>query len=153
MLLLAAHTGARRSEMLRARVEDVDLGSAAATIRDKKRVKGRLTTRRVPLSTALAAELAPLVVPGRAYLFGDGSKPISVQAAQKAFSRAMRGSRWAVMLGYHVLRHSCASALAHKNVDQRVIDQIIGHSSAEMSRRYRHIRPDTAGEAVASVFG
>jgi integrase len=40
MCCFAAHTGARRSEMLRARISDVDLGSGTVLIRERKRAKG-----------------------------------------------------------------------------------------------------------------
>ena len=44
MLVFTAHTGARRSEMLRARVTDIDFNSNSAVLREKKRVRecGRL---------------------------------------------------------------------------------------------------------------
>ena len=50
MFVFAAHTGARRSEILRSRLEDVDLDSKVVTIREKKRVHGKSSVRRVPLS-------------------------------------------------------------------------------------------------------
>src|SRR5262249_15585516 len=46
MLVCAAHTGARRGELIRARQEDVDLAGGIFTIREKKRVRGTRTTRR-----------------------------------------------------------------------------------------------------------
>ena len=46
MLVMAGHTGARRSEMMRARVEDVDLANAIITLREKKRARGTYTSRR-----------------------------------------------------------------------------------------------------------
>jgi integrase len=52
MILMAAHTGARRSEILRSQVQDFDLESNLVLIREKKRAKGRRTTRTVPLSNA-----------------------------------------------------------------------------------------------------
>jgi integrase len=56
MVCTAAHTGARRAELLRMRVNDVDFDSATPSvlIRKRKRSKGRRTTRRVPRSTELA---------------------------------------------------------------------------------------------------
>ncbi|MCA9232952.1 MAG: site-specific integrase [Planctomycetales bacterium] len=54
MFVFAAHTGARRSEMLRSRIEDVDL----VTIREKKRVHGKATPRSVHLSPLLQQVLA-----------------------------------------------------------------------------------------------
>lgn len=58
MVLMAAHTGARRSEILRSQVQDFDLESNLVVIREKKRAKGRRTTRVVPLSPVLAQTIA-----------------------------------------------------------------------------------------------
>jgi integrase len=53
MCVMAAHTGARRSEMLRAERQDVDFDNGIVTIREKKRARGKTTTRRVPMSSKL----------------------------------------------------------------------------------------------------
>ena len=57
MLCMAAHTGARRSELIRAEVTDVDFEGGSVVIQEKKRVRGQQTTRRVPLSPFLAGVL------------------------------------------------------------------------------------------------
>ena len=72
MVATAAYTGARRSERMRMRIADVDFGANVVTIREKKRVRGQTTTRRVPLAKALAKVLRRYVA-GRSegsYLFG-----------------------------------------------------------------------------------
>jgi integrase len=71
MFCLAAHTGARRSEMLRARVQDVDLEGQTILLNEKKRARGRRTTRRVPLSPLLAEVLKDWLArhPGGPHLF------------------------------------------------------------------------------------
>ncbi len=71
MICTAAHTGARRSELLRAQVSDVDFEAGVITLREKKRVRGRQTTRRVPLSTFLAGVLRQWIAdhPGSQHLF------------------------------------------------------------------------------------
>src|ERR1700719_4626387 len=46
----AAHTGARRSEILRVKTFDVDFTGETVIIHEKKRARGRRTTRRAPLS-------------------------------------------------------------------------------------------------------
>ncbi|MEX1223999.1 MAG: site-specific integrase [Pirellulales bacterium] len=53
MFVFAAHTAARRSEMIRSQWEDIDLAAGTVTIREKKRVRGKLTTRTVPISPLL----------------------------------------------------------------------------------------------------
>ena len=57
MVAFVAHTGARRSEAIRALVADVDFDASTVMVREKKRVKGKRTTRRVPLSPFLASVL------------------------------------------------------------------------------------------------
>ena len=49
----AAHTGARRSEIARSQIADIDFDSEMITIRELKRVRGMQSTRRVPMSPFL----------------------------------------------------------------------------------------------------
>lgn len=53
----AAHTGARRSELLRVLVSDVDFEAVTVLLREKKRSRKQRTTRRVPLTPFLATVL------------------------------------------------------------------------------------------------
>lgn len=156
MFVFAAHTGARRSEIARATLSDVDLNSGTVTIREKKRDKRKLTNRQVPLTPFLKDVLA-LWVRERAkgatlFCKGDG-KAITPREAHNYFQRGLRLSRWSVLKGWHVFRHSFISALASKGVDQRVIDDLVGHSTEEQRRRYRHLYPDVKHQAVLRVFG
>ena len=48
LFCFAAYTGARRSEIIRAAVADLDFASLTITIREKKRVRGKDSTRRAP---------------------------------------------------------------------------------------------------------
>lgn len=154
MFCLAAHTGMRRSELIRAKPEDVDFAAGVVTIREKKRVKGRHTTRRVPLTEFAEAVLREWVGsrPGAAFLFGKGERMIGVQAAQELFRAAVRGSKWEVLNGYHTLRHSFVSACASHGVDQRLVQEWCGHMDEKTSRRYRHLWPSTQRDAIRRVF-
>ncbi|HZZ80781.1 MAG TPA: tyrosine-type recombinase/integrase, partial [Gemmataceae bacterium] len=60
--------------------------------------------------------------------------------------------KWSKLRGYHVFRHSFISALANKGVDQRIIDDIVGHQTEAMRRRYRHLYPEVKANAVNSAF-
>ena len=73
LVATAAHTGARRGELLRMRVGDLDLAAGVVSIRERKRAHGRRTTRRVPLSTTLKGILADWlkIHPGGAFLFAQ----------------------------------------------------------------------------------
>ena len=155
MLVMAGHTGARRSEMMRARLEDVDLKNAVITLREKKRARGTHTTRRVPISKLLSEVLTAQMKmqEGKVYLFGDGQAELTDGQAHKAFMTLVKGSKWEVLKGFHILRHAFISALASNGVDQRIIDEFAGHSTEQQRRRYRHLLPQVTRDAIAGVFG
>jgi integrase len=60
-----------------------------------------------------------------------------------------KNSKWSVLRGYHVLRHSFASNLARHGVDQYKIDEFMGHQTDEMRRRYRHLFPEDRKSAIS----
>jgi integrase len=190
----AAHTGARRSEILRLKTFDVDFAGETVIIHEKKRSRGKRTTRRAPLSPFLAGVLKEWLAihPGGQDLFchagevfrskkrsrttgyqNDKVRPSSLEGrlasvrrrdrpAQAAltkdeahdhFQRTLGGGKWKVLKGWHVLRHSFISNCAAKGVDQRLIDDWVGHTTAEVRKRYRHLVPSVEKTAIRSVFG
>jgi integrase len=167
MVAFAAYTGVRRSEMLRMQIADIDLETGIATIREKKRVRGRRSTRSVPVTLKLAQILREwlTVRPESPFLFcqaahiarsktkREGPTAITKDEAHDHFKRTIAESKWAALKGFHVLRHSFISALASEGVDQRVIDEVVGHQSEEQRKRYRHLYPGVMREAIQQVFG
>jgi len=92
--------------------------------------------------------------PGGQYtLCQKAGQPISEQMAAHHFVWAVENSKWDKLRGWHVFRHSFASNCARKGLDQRLIDEWMGHQTDEMRRRYRHLFPDQQQLALASVFG
>jgi len=155
MLCFAAHTGARRSEIVRALPSDVDLANSVVMIREKKRDKTKTTTRRVPLTPFLKEILTAWMkqrAKGRTLFCKGDAKEITPREAMNYFDRALRVSKWSVLRGLHVFRHSFCAALASKGVDQRIIDELMGHSTEQQRRRYRHLFPDVTKTAMLSVF-
>lgn len=164
---LAAHTGARRSEIFRARIHDVDLGAETLVIHEKKRARGKRTTRRVALSPFLVETLRAWleVHPGGSFLFAQDAKvvrsktkrtgptPVTPDEAHDHLRRTLAGAKWEVLKGWHTLRHSFISCCAARGVDQRIIDDWVGHTTEDMRRRYRHLIPSTEKQAIRSVFG
>lgn len=194
LVATAAHAGLRRSELVRATKADVDLDAMVLTVRERKRIKGKRTTRRVSLSTSLAEILEGWLAehPGGPFLFaqseevarskkrsrttghanGDarptslkgrlegvterdrpGILPLTLHEVSDHFRRTITGTTWSVMPGLHCLRHSFISACASKGLDQRIIDEWVGHQTDEQRRRYRHLYPSVQREAMRSVFG
>ena len=71
LFCFAAHTGARRSELLRALVTDVDFTGNTVLVHEKKRIRGQRSTRRVPMTPSLKEVLREwlAVHPGGPALF------------------------------------------------------------------------------------
>lgn len=159
---MAAYTGARRSELLRSMRADFDFDSHVVTIRERKRVKGMRSTRRVPLSASLEATISRWFEhhPGGPWTFASVSRrddprpaPVSRDQAHDQFRKAVGGGRWEKLKGWHCLRHSFISNLAGAGIDQRIIDEFVGHTTEEMRRRYRHLFPNVKHAAMRQVFG
>jgi integrase len=53
-------------------------------------------------------------------------------------------------VGFHTYRHSFASNLAAAGVDQRLIDEFMGHTTEAMRKRYRHLFPAAKRSAITS---
>lgn len=162
MIYTAAHSGARRSELLRAKKSDFDFQNQTLTIHERKRVRGQRSSRRVPMSDSLSKVMDRWIHrdhPGGTAVFCqhvvgkvEAIAKISPDQSHKYFVNAFRGSRWEKVCGWHCLRHSFISNLASAGVDQRIIDDFVGHTTEEMRRRYRHLLPSVKQEAIASVF-
>ena len=149
MVSFVALTGCRRSEAVRSQIDDWDIASRRVRIREKKRDTTKLfTTRQVDLHPHLVAVVSKWFGehPGGQFAFTSDGEPLTVDQATDHFRRTLRGGptphpKWSKVPGFHTLRHSVASILASKGVDQRYIDKIIGHHTDEMRKRYQHLSP------------
>lgn len=151
MVCAAAFTGARRSELCRSRRVDWHLDKHIVRFRQKKRDKHKeFSYRDVRLHPNLAEVMRGWFAtqPTGRHAFCDGeAEELTVDAATYHFRRAVKGSKWEVVRGWHVLRHSFASNLAQAGKDQRIIDRWMGHST-DVRWRYQHLRPKDEQEAI-----
>lgn len=167
MFVFVAHTGARRSEILRAQIDNFDFQSKTVLIREKKRSHDKsLSYRRVRMSDMLAKTMQDWFAkhPGGQHAICEPVKiirgktrevgvPLTRTEAHDHFKRTLAKSKWDKIRGFHVFRHSFASNLAAAGVDQRVIDSWMGHQTEEMRKRYQHLLPDQQQTAIDLVFG
>lgn len=154
MLLIAAHTGARRSEILRSQIGDFDFAANTIIIHEKKRAKGKSTTRAVPMSPRLRTIMEAWVGDSvcRHTFHADGV-PLTVDHASHFFNTTFVGTKWEKLKGWHVFRHSFISNCASRGIDQRMIDAWSGHQTEEMRKRYTHLLPNAQQSALQLVFG
>jgi integrase len=92
--------------------------------------------------------------PGGAYTMSlERDVQMRPTTLHEAFKWLFKKSKWKVMRGFHVFRHSFASNLARAGVDQRVIDDLMGHQTEDMRRRYRHFTLQQKDEAIRKLYG
>jgi integrase len=158
MFALCALTGCRRSEAIRALKRDVDFKTGNVTIREKKRDHTQeFTTRDVPMNARLLSTLRAWLKahPGGQHLICDeAGRPITIRSGRldREFAATLEGSKFKVMPGWHSLRHSFASILASKGIDQRIINKFMGHLDEKTVERYRHLYRETGRDAVESLL-
>lgn len=157
---LLAHSGLRISEAIGLTWAHLDLGKRPRVLvreqvyrGERKRLKSGYARRDVPLSAGMAERLrtrrrdhyggegAP-VFPSRV---GTVLSPSSVRSRVLIPAAESVGLRW---MGFHTLRHTCASLLfeAGKNVKQ--VQEWLGHADPGFTlRTYVHLMDDGLGDA------
>jgi integrase len=159
---IRAYTGMRRGEVLKLRWIDVDLDEDFISARSRKQSRRKTeTVRRIDLHPELKKELLSWRLQRRQGQFvicdTDTLMPITNDRANRCFWQPMRPTDWRLdntkdwfKVGFHAYRHSFASNLAAAGVDQRVIDEFMGHTTEAMRKRYCHLFPRNRRSAIES---
>lgn len=129
-------TGCRRGEVCKIKAEDI----GADVIRIEASNTKTLRYREVPIIPALRPWLAAL--------------PLSITF--EGVKSGIRRARLKVGLpgiGFHTLRHSCASILLASGADLYTISKILGHSSINVTQRYSHMQTAAQRDALQKAFG
>lgn len=138
---IATDTGMRGGEIARLDRLDINLDEGVITTRSRKQSRSRLEVQRhIPILGALRERLrAWLATHPERLLFG--SKAETCDFRGKLYNRMdkVTAETRFYRIRPHMLRHSLRTNLTLAEVDERVIDEIIGHTTREMAERYRHI--------------
>jgi integrase len=160
---IPAYTGVRRGELLRLRWGDIEFDQDSLVARSKKQSRQAVETkRRIDLHPELKAILLDWQKRRPRGQFvacdADSLDPLTPKEANRRFWQPLRGTAWCLSsrknrfkINFHCYRHSFASNLAAAGVDQRVIDQFMGHETECMRKRYRHLFPKTRRSAIESL--
>ncbi len=154
MIMTGLKAGLRRGELMALRWCDVELTANKLHVR-RNVWHGIVGTpkgggpRTLPLSPQLRQELAHhrhlrgelVFCNDDGSMLTDGEMNPGVGAACKR--AGLRHASW------HVLRHSFASQLVMKGVPLKVVQELLGHATIEMTMRYAHLAPETKVDAVA----
>lgn len=169
MVLLGAHGGLRRGEMLGLRWRDVDMEAGLLRVscsvwcgKETPPKSGR--SRVVPMSAALRAAVRKLpqstewVLERTLKKTGRGSdKNPATRATAQTIKTWMRLAQRAAQLpevhGPHILRHTFCSALAERGAAIHVIKELAGHSSIDTTARYVHLGAHERIQAIRLLDG
>jgi integrase len=166
MFAFAAYTGARRGEIRRSQIDDFRFAEGHVMIRERKRRKDMAQTFRfVPLHSKLAKVMKAwfAVHPGGPFTI---TAPLCMAKRRPRatfsmmtpyemhhhFKQTLAMSKWKVIKGFHVLRHSFGSNLARSGkVPRDTIAKWMGHSTEEMKDLYQHLFPQDGQSQIESL--
>lgn len=148
LVLVLLRTGMRIGELLKLNITDIDLqGQKISLYIGEKNARGRVVYFCDDAKEALMAWLR-IRDPRRPYLFpGLKGRPLSYGGASEIFKRALKAAGLAAK-GYslHRLRHTFASELLNAGLRLEVLQQLLGHTSIEITRRYARLTDKTREE-------
>jgi integrase len=145
ILITAIATGMRRGELLNLRWSDVDLRGRTITVRESKNYEFRI----IPINQTLKTELERIKDSSSIeYVFGFEGSPI--REIKHSFEGALRRSQIS-KCRFHDLRHTFATRLVMKGVDLVTVQELMGHKSIVMTKRYSHPTPEHKKKAVESI--
>lgn len=152
MITVAIRTGLRLGELLGLSWTDVDLQAGRLFVR-RAVARGIVGTpkngrsREVALSQQATAVLA--AHPRRSLLvFSDREGKMLTKGATKAPLATALKRAGLRHIGWHALRHTFASHLVMRGAPVKAVQELLGHSTIEMTMRYSHLSPDARRDAV-----
>lgn len=144
-LLIGFNTGMRKSEITGLKWTDVDLSTRLIYVADSKTGD----PREVPVNDELYGFLSSLKEKARdEYVLPRMRSPI--RNFKTAFENAVKKSGVAKFT-FHDLRHTFASNLVMAGVDIATVQELLGHKSIVMTKRYSHPTREHKKGAVERV--
>ena len=153
IILIALYTGLRRGEILRLKWTDIDFDKNVLVVRKSKTTSGR--GRRIGLNSllrqtflsAFEKEHGEWVFPSPKRFQEPNEAERHIGDVKNAFRRAVRLSG-IEPITFHQLRHTFCSRLADAGIPMPVIQDLAGHASITMTRRYTHPSEELKQKAV-----
>jgi len=149
LILTLLRTGMRIGELLSTRVDDLNLQEQFIQIIEahKNRV-GRVVYLSADAAGALKKWLKTRKYQSRFIFYGHGAGPLSYEAARLIFINNIDKAKLSHK-GYtlHCLRHTYASELLNAGMPLQCLQELLGHQSIEMTRRYARLTDNTRRDA------
>jgi integrase/recombinase XerD len=148
LILVLLRTGMRIGELLATRMNEVNLREKQIIVLEAQKTRvGRVAYLSEDACRALE-EWLNLRDPAKERLFyGQGRLRLGYTAVRMKFAEYLEKAGLAHK-GYslHCLRHTCATELLNAGMRLECLQQLLGHSSIEMTRRYARLTDNTRRE-------
>ncbi|CAM3246267.1 site-specific integrase [Corallococcus sp. ZKHCc1 1396] len=158
VLLVALKSGLRQGELIGLQWNDLSLPQGLLHVRrtiwrgiEGLPKGGRERTVDLPASVVDALK-AHRHLRGRFVFCQEDGQPLTPGKMKAPLRRALQAAgitREQGQIGWHDLRHTYGSHLAMRAVPLKVVQELMGHATIEMTMRYAHLSPDTRREAVS----
>ena len=151
LYMLAKLTGARRSELLRIRFQDIQFDERVVLVRGaRKNPKRQVIPRCVPLVKELAEYLTPFALDPLAYVCSLNRTAWSANAAKCACSRF--AARTGIRLSMQGLRRTAAQALCESGLPLEAVAAALGNSVEVLRTWYlTPTKPDWPNTALKAL--
>jgi len=148
MILILLRTGMRIGELLATGMSEVNLREKQILIREAQKTRvGRVAYLSEDACKALVVWLHQRDLTKERLFYGQGRPCLSYTAIRMRFAKYLEAAGLAHK-GYslHCLRHTCATELLNAGMRLECLQQLLGHSSIEMTRRYARLTDNTRRE-------
>jgi integrase len=142
ILVAAIHSGMRRGELLGLKWDDIDPQAQTIRVRGEMSKSGK--ERRIPMDSLLGAEmLRRRAANGK----NETVFPPHFRKVRDGFEKACRAAGIAG-LRFHDLRHTFATRLIARGADLVSVQNLLGHSSLNVTQLYAHPIDERMRKAV-----
>jgi integrase len=178
LYVLAVHTGLRQGELLALKWDDLDLQAATLRVRrtltysggkhslaEPKTKKSRRTVRLTSVAAAALRDhlerqmeemdrLGSLYQPGGLIFAGEAGGIINPSNLRnRSFARVLKRAGLSGRgVRFHDLRHTCATLLLSRNVNPKIVSEMLGHATIAITLdTYSHVLPDMQERAAKAL--
>lgn len=135
-------TGMRISELCSLNVDDVNLQDGTILIYGKGSKERRLQLGNTDVIAALEkykAEFSSEIASCHHFFANQSSKPLSDQTVRRMINKYTKLAALELHITPHMFRHTFATSLLEADVDIRYIQEMLGHSSINITEIYTHV--------------
>ena len=162
---LALYTGARCGDLCLLRWSSIDMQNWVIRFIPHKSAHSSHKIVEIPFDNYLYEVLSPLdqsteyILPNVAYRYQHNSGGISRDTKKLLLAAGLKpndpGTTRRVLavsrMGFHAFRHTAASIMIRKGVNPLVVQDLLGHTSINMTAHYTHVNMETKREALQNL--